>query len=183
MHHDISWQLRFGLLLVLALALIRFGLLPFHDWQAAKVENILILRQAVERKRALIGSEQKIIDALARARAVYQETAKLFIAGTGDRQKMQLQIQKEIEKLFSDHGIEIKSSKWLPLFNNGGVLKIPLDVRFVTTPAKLVLLTAAIENHHHFFSIERLQVRSPANATTLQVAMDIAGYGITPADR
>ncbi|OPX19777.1 MAG: hypothetical protein BZ151_07475 [Desulfobacca sp. 4484_104] len=183
MYHNISWQLRFGLLLVLALAVIKFGLLPFHDWQSAKVENILILRQAVARKKALIGNEQKIMDALKQARTVYRETAKLFISGPSDRQKMQLQIQKEIEKLFSDNGIEIKSSKWLPVFNKSGVLKIPLNVRFATMPAKLVRLAAAIENHHHFVSIERLQVRSTANTATVQVAMDIAGYGITPSDR
>lgn len=175
----ISWRLKAGLIIVLLLALVKFGLVPFYEWHDMTMQKIKVLQKNVGRKKALIGKEKEVNDLFIKAETSFKQAASFYVRGFSAAQSLQLALQKQVEALSSTFNIAIKSTDWLSP-SEGEIVQAPIEVDCEAPPNQLVKFIAAIETGKLFISIDRLIINAGRNPgkSLVKATLDISAYGI-----
>jgi hypothetical protein len=174
---SISWRLKAGLTTAFLLILIRFGLIPIYDWQDKTIQRIKVVQQAVAKKRALMGNEDKIDALLMKTESSFEDTLKYYYQDFSDTQALQLTFQKEIEELASSQGVKTGRKDWLEP-SEGEVVQVPIKIVCEAEPQKIMAFLSSIENADRFFSVDRLKIISQGRSSTIKAEIDVSGYGV-----
>ena len=173
----LSWRLKAGLVVALLLILVRFVLTPLYEKQDATIQRVQVLQQAVAKKKALIGNEEKIDALLEETQSSLEDVLKYYYQDFSDTQALQLTLQKEIEELASSQGIKIGRKDWL-YPSEGEIVQVPIKIMCESEPQKIMGFLSAVENAERFFSVDRLRITSQGNSSAIRAEIDVSGYGI-----
>lgn len=173
----LSWRLKAGLVVALLLILIRFVLTPLYEKQDETIQRVKVLQQAVAKKKALIGNEEKIDALLEQTKSSLEDTLKYYYQDFSDTQALQLTLQKEIEDLTSSQGIKIERKDWL-YPSEGEIVQVPIKIICESEPQKIMGFLSAVENAERFLSVDRLKITSKGSSSTVRAEIDVSGYGI-----
>ena len=180
MQSNKTFRLRLALTVVLTLVFFKFVVLPMWSWREGVMQQVVAMDMKVKRKRNLVANADEMDDLLAEARTSSQQATTLFHTDFSDAQALQLRLQKRIEDSARQYGIEVQSINWLHV-SGDDIIKVPVNIRFETTPEKMYQLIAGIENSKYFVTIERLRVDGGSNRTEVRVDLDASAYGIKKA--
>jgi hypothetical protein len=102
---------RDGLIFILiALIALRFAVLPLLDWQQTRISEIRSKQAQLGKTIDLVNS---YVDYQLLASKLKTEKSKLAPLFYEDSDDTRLQIQKDIEKVFSDHNLTIERFNWV----------------------------------------------------------------------
>lgn len=172
-----DWHIKAGLFAAICLAIIKFVLSPFGEWQDRTIQEIKVLQKAVAVKKALLNNKSRLKAALQKAESCFEETSKLYYHDFSDAQALQLILQKEMERLAVSCKVKIKSSNWLYPSENY-VVQAPVKIQCEAEPEQIIKFLYAIESSRYFFSVDRLKTVSRVKASTLIAELDVSAYGI-----
>jgi Tfp pilus assembly protein PilO len=173
----LSWRLKAGLVVAVLLILIRFVLTPLYERQDETIQRVKVLQQAIAKKKALIGNEEKIDVLLEETKSSLEGILKYYYQDFSDTQALQLTLQKKIEELASSQGFKIDRKDWL-YASEGAIVQVPIKIICESEPRKIMGFLSAIENAERFFSVDRLKITSQGNSSAVRAEMDVSGYGV-----
>ena len=102
---------RNGLIFILVLLIaLRFAVLPLLDWQQTRISEIRSKQAQLGKTIDLVNS---YVDYQLLASKLKTEKSKLAPLFYEDSDDTRLQIQKDIEKVFSDHNLTIERFNWV----------------------------------------------------------------------
>ena len=102
---------RDGLIFILiALIALRFAVLPLVDWQQSKIADIQSKQVQLGKTIDLVNSLSDYQQLALKLQSEKGNLAPLFYEDTDDSR---LQIQKDIEQVFSDHNLRIERFNWV----------------------------------------------------------------------
>jgi len=102
---------RNGLILILiALIALRFAVLPLVDWQQSKISDIQSKQVQLGKTIDLVNSHSDYQQLALKLKSEKDNLASLFYEDTDDSK---LQIQKDIEQVFSVHNVTIERFNWV----------------------------------------------------------------------
>lgn len=102
---------RNGLILILiALIALRFAVLPLVDWQQSKISDIRSKQVQLVKTIDLVNSHSDYQQLALKLKSEKDNLASLFYEDTDDSK---LQIQKDIEQVFSVHNVTIERFNWV----------------------------------------------------------------------
>jgi len=95
-----------------ALAFIRFGFLPFLEWQDAWRENLVVLTNRLDRSVGVVANREAITKAAADLEAVNAKLRARFPQSKDD-DSFRLEAQKSITDLFVSQGATVSMFDWI----------------------------------------------------------------------
>ena len=102
---------RNGLIVILvALIALRFAVLPLLDWQQSRISDIRSKQVQLGKTLDLVNSYSDYRQLALKLKADKNELASLFYE---DSDVVRLQIQKDIEQVFSEHNLTIERFNWV----------------------------------------------------------------------
>ena len=102
---------RNGLIFILvALIALRFVVLPLLDWQQSRISDIRSKQVQLGKTLDLVNSYSDYQQLALKLKADKNELAPLFYEDSDDAR---LQIQKDIEQVFSEHNLTIERFNWV----------------------------------------------------------------------
>jgi Tfp pilus assembly protein PilO len=173
----LSWRIKAGMIVILSLFLMRFGLVPLYEWQGEIKQRIMVFKRAVAQKKAMIGSERRMDSLLQRAESRQKAVAQFFYQGYAESQTIQLAMQKEIERSAASIGVKINSTDWLPI-SEGDIVQVPIKIKCVATPDQILKFLQNMESGKRFFSVDRLSLSRRRRSAVLSAELDVSAYGV-----
>ncbi len=175
LNDKLSRRVYLGLLAILVLVLFRYGLIPFYQWRDETIQEIKTQQKSLERKKTLVGRENRITRELEQAKKAFAAAAEFYYQGFADIRALQLRLQQELERLAKTCGVEIKSSDWL-YPSEGYIIQVPIKVTCVAEPGRIIKFIYLLESAKHFFSIDRLEMVPNRRSATMNVELVISAY-------
>ena len=96
--------------ILVALIVLRFAVLPLVDWQQSRISDIQSKQVQLGKTIDLINSQSDYQRLALKLKAEKDKLAPLFYE---DDDNAKLQIQKDIEQMFSDHSVPIERFNWV----------------------------------------------------------------------
>jgi len=96
--------------ILVALIVLRFAVLPLVDWQQSRISDIQSKQVQLGKTIDLINSQSDYQQLALKLKAEKDKLAPLFYE---DDDNAKLQIQKDIEQIFSDHSVPIERFNWV----------------------------------------------------------------------
>ena len=172
-------NIRIGIVLVVVLAIVKFGYVPLSQFQEQTIERITVLQQAIARKKALVGHEHDLDQLVEQAKSAYESVARIYAQNFANAQALQLGLQTRVEKKAAELSVQIKSTDWL-YASEGVPVKAALRLKCEGAPSDLLKLIIALESNPPFVTIDRLALDLRPGATIAKLTLDIVAYGLSP---
>lgn len=96
--------------ILVALIVLRFAVLPLVDWQQSRISDIQSKQVQLGKTIDLINRQSDYQQLALKLKAEKDKLAPLFYV---DDDNAKLQIQKDIEQMFSDHSVPIERFNWV----------------------------------------------------------------------
>ena len=178
MKRPLSPLVRSGLILVLVLTGIRFGLQPLYANRERALTEIARLQRAIARKQALQQNQEKLAQRLDELDRRLYQTRRLYYRDFSKPENLQLKLQKEIEKLAAAHQVKLNKTYWLQP-EGKTIVQAPLNLRATARPAALYAFLTAIESQKHFLTIDRIRISVLSRQKLLNLEMDLSAWGLS----
>jgi len=118
------------LLLILGgIILIKYMLMPIIEWQNDSVEQLVVLNKKLDKSLGFINELPRLEQEKVKL-ADFLKTIKLDVDTYQDISRYQLDKQREIEKVFAENKIIIKSFNWRDIVKIGNGSQLKLMIRY-----------------------------------------------------
>mgnify|MGYP006279424025 CR=1 FL=1 len=170
--------LRKGLFaLLLFLAFLKFVFFPLNQWQADSLDRIAVLKRSVAQKEHLLDQAAQLEERLEKASRVLSQSSRLFWQNVEDGRALMLKVQKRLEKLAPETGVNIESVQWGQP-SGETVFQAPVDLTLAARPRNLLAFMAAIESADKFYTLDRLRLTCRSRYEKIEADMTVSAYGV-----
>lgn len=175
--NNITWKVKAGLMVAAILALIQFVWVPFDEWQTAELDQLESLIRNIQKKKALVGQDQMLSDALKNGKNALQGTMKYYYSDISDAQALQLALQKDIERISAAHRVKINNTEW-QFAVESGLIQAPIKVTCEGEPADILRFIHAIESGDRFIAVNTIRLLMAGKTSRIGMVADISAFGL-----
>lgn len=147
------------------LVAIRFGVMPWLDWQSSQHESLDIAQRRLEKSDALQANATPLLASLKQYQGRFAELEKRVPREAGSDQ-IKLRMQQEISNVAIEYGVKVSLFEWLVEDEPEGAMlnRVRARVQLAGTGAGIAVFQSQLEARYANLVVRQYQ-HSFANAT------------------
>ncbi|QFU23448.1 hypothetical protein FM038_015570 [Shewanella eurypsychrophilus] len=132
------------LLIMAALASIRFIIVPLFDWQGQQVDEMRSLQSRLDKGQYLVSQSGYLAEVKQKLELAVSKQQAIFFDASNKNNTQLKQLQK-IEKLIADNNLKVRNSRWLGQQDHDAYVEYRLEIGITGDLADFIQFTAAVE--------------------------------------
>ena len=136
------------------LMLLKFGVFPIVEWQDGVLLETIALQKKIDKSESYINNLPEMMKIKDNRQNILNNIIK-EVNSYSNVERYQLNIQKDIEKLFSDNNLVIKSTIWKkPVIDESGA-QLELNIQFSGKVKDYISTQSYLFQNHSTFELNK----------------------------